>query len=194
MMGCFDVQVRRERIGLCMGVAFMDGSTPQAIFFDAGDTLIHGAMEESFAEFCGQHGFSVALDRVRDAYRRFIYEGGPYFSCHRHLYETDPRLYWHGANRAMLEFLGLSGQDAERLARCVFAEFRVRWRVFPDVFPTLEALTAVPFTLGVISNWGLDLEETLEQVSRWKLGATELESIRELGSRRKLGTRAKEEA
>ena len=123
-------------------------------------------MEACYAQFCQAHGFPVSVEIVREGYRRFVYEDGEYFMAHCDVYETNPRprAYWRGANRAMLEYFGLRRPQAEHLAELVVSELRPNWRLFPDVCPALQSLKAAGLRLGVVSNWGPDLAETLAEV------------------------------
>ena len=53
-----------------------------------------------------------------------------------------------------------------QLARMITQEFaeHTSWQVYPDVIPTLEALHAHHYTLGVISDWGIRLSTILRRL------------------------------
>ena len=59
-------------------------------------------------------------------------------------------------------------QDEPRiyqLAHSIYEEFtkHTSWNIYPDVIPTLEALRAHGYTLGVISDWGIALGPIIRQ-------------------------------
>jgi putative hydrolase of the HAD superfamily len=155
----------------------------RAVFFDAGFTLLYveEEIELCFARFCRRNGFEVPLETLREGYRRFVQDGCEHFVKHEALYGADPAAYWRRANGAMLRDFGMSPAQAERLADLVFDELHLDWRTFPDVHPTLQTLAKAGVKLGVISNWGPDLVETLESagvrdyfdavISSWDLRA-----------------------
>jgi HAD superfamily hydrolase (TIGR01549 family) len=53
-----------------------------------------------------------------------------------------------------------------QLARLITKEFdqHTSWQAFPDVLPTLDALKARNYTLGVISDWGIGLGRILHKL------------------------------
>ncbi len=75
--------------------------------------------------------------------------------------EQDIRSIWTGYYTALLRPYTVPG-NAGLLERCVqeiLTEFgqHTRWELYPDVLPTLQALQGRGYTLGIISDWGIDL-------------------------------------
>lgn len=139
----------------------------RAVSFDASDTLIYAVKEEievAFADFCRRKGHDVPVEAVRKGYQHYIYEGSRYHAENKALHSTNPREYLFSATREMLLYLGVSRLQAEELAELAFKELELVWHLFPGVEPILRSLKAKGLKLGVISNWGPRLSETLARL------------------------------
>lgn len=148
---------------------------PQAIrtvFFDAGFTLLHPY--PSNAEICRQvcqrlnlHIHLAEVEkRLSDAEEFRLRQTGR----NRHLWASEKAInelwidYYMKLLRPFVE-----EHDESRLyqlARMITEEFaeHTSWQVYPDVIPTLEALHAQHYTLGVISDWGIRLSTILRRL------------------------------
>lgn len=136
----------------------------RAVFFDAGNTLLHPY--PSVAEVCrtvlATHGYDLDAGRI-DAELHCaddIYE---------HAYRADDTFWtsedrlselWSEMYATVLRRLGLNGV-ADELGRAIYEEFgNARWwATFPDVVPGLLRLKALDLVLGMISNWDTRLPD-----------------------------------
>jgi putative hydrolase of the HAD superfamily len=147
------------------------------VFFDAGETLVypHPSFPELLAQILAQHGHTVDPAEIRDkvhvvssiltdASRR-----GELWSTSR---ERSER-FWARVYTTLLAELGLPPADG--LKRAVYETFSdlANYRLFPDVFSTLERLEAAGLALGVVSNFEEWLERLLEA-----LGVTRFFDVR----------------
>jgi HAD superfamily hydrolase (TIGR01549 family) len=82
---------------------------------------------------------------------------------HRHVWSSEQAIeaFWIGYYTNLLHpFVARHDQDGLlQLSRAVNNEFKkhTSWQLYPDVLPTLMALRARGYTLGVISDWGTAL-------------------------------------
>jgi putative hydrolase of the HAD superfamily len=137
----------------------------RAVFFDAGETLVHPApsFPELFARVVTEQGYprepvaiSDGLTMVSDEFRRASREQA--------LWTTTPersRRFWLGVYDRFLEVLDLPRKDG--LADTLYAAFtdRANYAAFDDVRPSLLGLGEAGLTLGVISNYEAWLEDLL---------------------------------
>jgi putative hydrolase of the HAD superfamily len=145
----------------------------RTIFFDAGFTLIspNPSTPEICLRVCQQLGLHIHLDTVKER----MYEAQDYFLRHMRL----NRATW-GSEEAISEFwigyyMNLLRPCLEehsepllyQLAQKINDEFdeHTSWKVYPDVFPTLEALRSHDYKLGVISDWGIALGPILRRLN-----------------------------
>ena len=141
---------------------------PQAIrtiFFDAGYTLLRASPSiiEVCQEVCQQLGLHLDIDQLS----RQIPKAEAYLlktlKANRRVWasEQDIRSIWNGYYKTLLRPFIAEENDAqlERHAQEILTEFgwHTRWELYPDVLPTLQALQGRGFTLGIISDWGIDL-------------------------------------
>src|SRR5947208_2170566 len=128
----------------------------KAVFFDAGETLLHPypSFPELFIAVCHQEGIEVDAERLREQLpvlgERFLRaaEAGELWST------TDrSRGWWASLYRDFMAALGYPFSD--RLAERLYATFtdRANYRLFPDVRPCLDLLHAEGLALAVISNF-----------------------------------------
>lgn len=133
-----------------------------AIFFDAGMTLIHAdpSMEEMCAVVASRHGVATNLDDVR----RALPEAHEYFLRRQredpHIWASDGRIieFWKEFYAIVLTQVGLA-DGAEEVAKEIYDEFNehTRWRLFPEVIDLLKELKRRSLILGVVSDWGARL-------------------------------------
>jgi FMN phosphatase YigB (HAD superfamily) len=140
----------------------------RAVLFDAGETLVHPepSFHELFAGVLSAAGFERTTTAVADASRvvmqRFeeAAEDGSLWTVGH----ESSRAFWTSVYQPMLRELGLSQRDG--LTDRLFAAFtdRSNYSLFPDVTPTLEALSRTGLILGVVSNFEAWLEDLLEDL------------------------------
>lgn len=134
--------------------------TPEAIFFDVGDTLIRahpswaGVYRGGLAEF----GINVSEEDLERALLEETKAGAwwniedPFEPSEENSYERIKAF-----DLAVLARVGLVDVDdaAIRAIESAFAR-RSAWYVYPDVVPALDVLRDTGFRMGVISNfvWG----------------------------------------
>jgi HAD superfamily hydrolase (TIGR01549 family) len=141
---------------------------PQAIrtiFFDAGFTLLRAS--PSIIEICQDVCRQLGLHLHTSQLAKQLPEAEAYLletvKANRRVWasEQDIRSIWSGYYTALLRPFIEEDNDAllERCAQEIINEFgqHTRWELFPDVLPTLQELQGKGFTLGIISDWGIDL-------------------------------------
>jgi putative hydrolase of the HAD superfamily len=144
-----------------------------AVFFDAGETLVHPhpSFPELFQEVLRREGHEVDAALVRD---RLFVVSDRFAQAARdnELWTTSPersRRFWLSVYGIFLTEVGLPTDDG--LAQALYAEFTdlANYRLFDDVPPVLERLHGAGLVLGVVSNFEEWLERLLEQldVSRY---------------------------
>jgi putative hydrolase of the HAD superfamily len=150
-----------------MDVAMPDGKT-RAVFFDAGETLLHPhpSFSQLFLDTCAGYGFMPEEGMVLGLARELMSEveerqrGGFTFT-------TDPSLsrsFWMSFYRRMLRELGWSGSDA--LSGEIYRAFSDpgNYRLYPDAEQAVRELSSRGLLLGVISNFEPWLEELLARL------------------------------
>jgi putative hydrolase of the HAD superfamily len=137
----------------------------RAIFFDAGETIVHPAptFPELFASVLEGAGHprdardvlgasSVVLDRFREA------------SATGDLWTTSPgrsRAFWMDVYTRMLTALDLPSGDGLRAELYRAFTDLANYALFDDVRPVLRVLGGSGTTLGIVSNFEVWLEELL---------------------------------
>jgi putative hydrolase of the HAD superfamily len=140
----------------------------RAIFFDAGETLVHPhpSFPELFAAVLAREGFPVGVEAVHAQ----IHHIGDRFSQAartEELWTTSPdrsRAFWLSVYERFLTGMGLPTDDG--LHETLYREFTdlANYALFDDVAPTLSALRGSGAVLGVVSNFEEWLERLLEQL------------------------------
>jgi len=146
----------------------------RAVSLDATHTLIEPRdLVGDYARVLARHGVAPpvqALERaIVDAWAEIAVTSDPA----RDRFAHEPggaRAFWR---RYLERVCALAG--AERPSRFAAAELYEAfarpdlWRVFPDVVPALERLTASGHKLAVVSNWDERLPQLLERLdlARW---------------------------
>ena len=138
---------------------------PKAVFFDAGETLVHPepSFTELFRTVLQEEGLEATPEQIRaqlhviaERFTRAAEAGEVWSTAER------SRSWWGEVYQAFLEALGLpyTPSLAERLYR-TFTD-HANYSAFPDAVPALESLHAEGLTLAVISNFEEWLEGLLE--------------------------------
>jgi putative hydrolase of the HAD superfamily len=144
----------------------------RTIFFDAGFTLLHPnpSTPEICQRICKQLDLHIHLAKLEGR----ITEADDFFyrqtRKQRYLWASEDSIYTFWIEYYM-NFLRpfLEEHDEPRLyqlARLITREFdqHTSWQMYPDVLPTLDALKAKNYTLGVISDWGIGLGRILHEL------------------------------
>jgi len=149
-------------------------SQPQAIrvvFFDAGFTLVRPmpSMLEICQSICADMGVPIDLARLE---RRLPAAEDYFFRTTR----AQPRTwaaeesivtFWEGYYRELLRlfFPAERSHDLQNCVTRIIAEFAQprRWATYDDVLPVLKALKG-RYRLGVISDWGLTLNNIIHEL------------------------------
>jgi putative hydrolase of the HAD superfamily len=140
----------------------------RAVFFDAGETLVHP--HPSFPEL-----FALVLRREGHEVDPAVLREGLYLVAERFTQAAEQgevwstsversKAFWRDVYVTLLGRLGLS--PMEQLAERLYAEFTdlANYRAFPDVRPALGRLKRAGLTLGVVSNFEEWLERLLESL------------------------------
>lgn len=144
----------------------------RTVFFDAGFTLIHPYPSD--AEICQQvcRQLNLHIDLV-EFKRRIIDLQDYYFRqlrLNRHIWASHQAImeFWVGYYMNLLRPLIIEDDEPRlyQLAQTITQEFGkpASWQTYPDVLPTLEALRARGYRLGVISDWGIELGPILRRL------------------------------
>ncbi|HWO69989.1 MAG TPA: HAD-IA family hydrolase [Actinomycetota bacterium] len=138
----------------------------RAVFFDAGETLVHPhpTFPDLFSRVLARRGHRVEPERLHG----LVHVVGERFeraARERELWTTSPersRAFWLDVYGIFLRELGLPERDG--LAEVLYREFTdlSNYRLFEDVPPVLERLRAAGLVLGVVSNFEEWLERLLE--------------------------------
>ena len=131
--------------------------TYRAVFFDAGETLVHPhpTFPELFTQVLAREGFDVSTADVRAA-DLMIADRFTAAAADNVLWTTSPqrsRTFWHGVYDDFLAQLGVP--DGNGLHDVLYREFTDlgNYALFDDVLPTLQELEGSGLQLGVISNF-----------------------------------------
>lgn len=136
------------------------------VFFDFAGTLVEGVPNWEHPQIvaCAECGRRVTPEEVKAAIWKVW---GPIEGC-THVPESaaeESYTRWIGAiEREILAGLDVPEEDLDRATRRVM-ELQIApecYRIYPDVIPTLEALRAQGYHLGVISNFAWRLPELVE--------------------------------
>jgi len=122
-----------------------------AVFFDVDFTLIHPGptfQGEGYRRFCDAHDISVDVARFDDAVRAasFILE-----EVEEPLYDEELFIHY---TATVIERMGGRGPHVVTAAREIYEQWagNHHFEMYDDAAPTLQALAARGYTLGVISN------------------------------------------
>ena len=140
--------------------------TIRAVFFDAGETLVHAhpSFPELLTKVLHQEGYEadpvVVREKLYVVSDRFLKA-----SQDGNLWSTSAeksREFWASVYRTLLAEMGLPFGDG--LAEAIYLTFTdlSNYRLFPDVPHALERLKRAGLTLGLVSNFEEWLERLLE--------------------------------
>jgi putative hydrolase of the HAD superfamily len=139
--------------------------TCRAVFFDAGETLVHPtpSFPELFASIVTREGHPRDAGQIVEGLS-MVSEEFTRAAVEEELWTTHPdrsRRFWLGVYERFLEALDISSSNG--LTETLYHEFtRIEnYGAFDDVRPTLEQLQAAGLELGVISNFEPWLEDLL---------------------------------
>lgn len=145
----------------------------RTVFFDAGFTLLqpHPSTPEICREVCRRLDLHIDLEAVEQR----MFEAEDYYlqqmRANRHTWGSEKTIlqFWIGYYANLLRPF-VAEHDEQRLfllAKSVAEEFdkHTSWQTYPDVLPTLQALKAKNYTLGVISDWGIALGPILSKLN-----------------------------
>lgn len=139
-----------------------------AVFFDAGETLVHPhpTFPDLFAAVLRREGHEVEADTIRDRIH-VVFDRFREAAETNELWTTSPersRRFWHDVYTIFLRDLGIP--DGNGLVDVVYGEFTdiANYALFEDVRPVLERLRAAGLALGVVSNFEEWLERLLERL------------------------------
>lgn len=140
----------------------------RAVFFDAGETLVHPhpTFPDLFSKVLAREGYEVDTEMIRERIH-VVSDRFAHAAETNELWTTTPersRAFWHDVYGIFFRELGIS--DANGLIDTVYAEFTdlANYAVFEDVVPMLRRLRDAGLRLGIISNFEEWLERLLDQL------------------------------
>lgn len=140
----------------------------RAVFFDAGETLVHPhpSFPELVVDVLRDEGYAVDPALIREKLH-FVSDRFLRAAQEKELWSTSPersRRFWADVYRTLLTEMGVPFGD--RLAEVFYRTFTdvSNYRLFPDAVPVLERLRRADLTLGVVSNFEEWLERLLESL------------------------------
>jgi putative hydrolase of the HAD superfamily len=149
---------------------------PQAIrtlFFDVGFTLIHPYPSdlEICQQVCARLGLHLHTESLSDRLREMEDFYLRHMRTNRQVWGNQTILheFWMTYYMNMLRPL-IEEEDETRLhqlAEAVYHEYdaHTSWQLYPDVLPTLKALSASRrYRIGAISDWGISLGPILQNL------------------------------
>jgi len=139
----------------------------RAIFFDAGNTLIHPRVEE-LARDLTEQGYPATSEDFWVAERAGKAKLDGWLQIRQgKLPRAIEHYYWREYLQALMDRIRAPESEREHLMRHVaerFGDITLWSNVFPETAPFLEALRAGGYYLGVISNSNGTIEEQLRRV------------------------------
>jgi putative hydrolase of the HAD superfamily len=142
--------------------------TYTAVFFDAGETLVHPhpTFPDLFAQVLRREGHPVDAGTIRERVH-VVFDRFKQAAETNELWTTSPersRRFWHDVYGIFLRDLGIDPDEG--LIDRVYAEFTdlANYALFEDVPPVLEKLRGAGLKLGVVSNFEEWLEQLLEEL------------------------------
>ena len=140
----------------------------EAIFFDAGETLVHPhpTFAELFSRILQREGFDVGPETITDRIH-VVFDRFREAARTKELWTTTPeksRLFWHDVYAVFFREIGIP--DSDGLIDTVYREFTdlANYSLFDDVVPVLSKLRDAGPKLGVVSNFEEWLERLLDRL------------------------------
>lgn len=151
------------------GKAFPMKLNTQAVFFDAGYTLLCMDPDQPtiFVRVCAELGIELDHARFSEGVERANAMLAP-----RHPREVpipfsqqETDRFWTAYNRELLSVCACKSRDADK-ADLVYRRFTeaITWRIYDEVHGVLHRLRLQGVRLGIISNWTGDLEDVMQRV------------------------------
>lgn len=140
----------------------------KAVFFDAGETLVHPhpSFPELFSQILQGEGYDLEPKAISDRIL-VISERFKQAALENELWSTSPersKAFWLSVYRIFLEEIGVPSDEG--LDHVLYEAFSDdgNYRLFEDVEPVLARLHEAGLTLGIISNFEEWLEVLLERL------------------------------
>jgi len=157
--------------GAALRAAIIAHVQPKAVFFDAGETLVHPhpSFPELFAEVLRDEGYDVDPEVVREVVWGASQRVTEALRSDEHaLWSTSPdrsRRFWFTMYLNLLEDTGIDDSEG-KVTAALYARFSdlESYRLHPDALPLLERLEAADCPMGLISNFEAWLEGLLEKL------------------------------
>jgi REG-2-like HAD superfamily hydrolase len=136
----------------------------RAVFLDIGDTVMrpNPSWEHVYALAFEEFGVQVDIDELYQALRAAYHHGG--WGAEGGFEPNEETSFQRtvAIDAAAIAEMGLAPMP-EAFYRRLSELFMVtsHWHIFPDAYPTLEALQARGLTVGAVSNWVWNLPELL---------------------------------
>ncbi len=138
-------------------------SGTQAVFLDAGLTLVHSELR--LPELCllvgRAHGLSVSREALEAAVLRASVHLHTAFRGSTELWASDRAVeqLWLDYYASVYREAGVAAPDIPGCAAEVYRRYTQpgAWTLYPDVLPLLEYLREKNYTVGVVSDWGSEL-------------------------------------
>ena len=137
------------------------------VCLDAGFTLIapRSTLGEALRGVLGEHGHEITDERVREAWEvadRWFWDD--YHRPGNDTWGDDAKIdaAWRQYHALMLGELGV--QDPDRLIGTILAAQYApeSWELYPDVLPAVHELRELGMRLGILSDWGSNLQPIVE--------------------------------
>jgi putative hydrolase of the HAD superfamily len=143
------------------------GEMIEAVFFDAGETLLSPvpSWSELSTTILQERGHDVTLEQLRDAWRF----GGQHFqnaADEGFMFSAsaeDSHHFWTTLYHDMIDHLGLDDDEAPEILYKTFSN-PANYALYDDVMSTLDAMRDRGLKLGIISNFESWLRNMLEHL------------------------------
>jgi putative hydrolase of the HAD superfamily len=142
----------------------------KAVFFDAGETLVHPhpSFPEMFCDVLAGEGYDLAPEIVSERIA-VISDRFKEAAVENQLWTTSrerSKAFWLSVYRIFLDELEIDTEEDGRLNEVLYDAFsdHTNYRLFEDVDPVLGRLAGEGLILGVISNFEDWLEILLERL------------------------------
>jgi putative hydrolase of the HAD superfamily len=147
----------------------MDRRKIEFVFFDAGETLVHPlpSFPELFMSVCAEHGLEVDLGLLRTTTRGLMAKVEER-QRQGYTFTSDAaisRRFWLDFYASLVGEMGYEQEDGP-LPQQLYSTFSQpsNYGAYHDAHETMEALRAMGFRIGLISNFEAWLEGLLEEL------------------------------
>ena len=141
----------------------------RAVFFDVGSTILHPSPDVPgvYHEVSTEYGYDFTIEEIAQHLPAI-------FEFYEECYALDPSFWaddersieiWVQMYTLMGHLLGVEDDKVE-IARRVHVEFTTsaRWSAYDDVIPAFKRLSSLGVKIGLISNWGSDLDGIIAEL------------------------------